>query len=319
MTFDEIFAKKNPAAEESPKDNGRTFDLEAWRQRKIDERTEVFGLADETALEVASNENAFRKFLDVQAHFLSYTSTNALLIMAQCPDAKLLRTYDEWKAHGESVLRGHGTKHIKIISSGKPYTREDGSVGTGWDVRRVYDIADTTASDSYREADKISTETLFRCLIDKSDTKANLNFVASDSLPNGMEAFYSPENQTILVKRFGSLEESCNAVMKEVAHAFLACGNDAYVRADAESTALCAAYVVSKRYGLNVDGYSFASVIDTLSDPSKDSREIRGFLSDVRTTAKNMSFSIDRSLDRRTKEKTDQDSKKPVEQDQRDR
>jgi len=58
--------------------------------------------------------------LNVQGQFPLYSVNNALLIAAQMPAAKQLRSFDAWKEQGVSVLKG--AKGIKILEPGKEYT-----------------------------------------------------------------------------------------------------------------------------------------------------------------------------------------------------
>ena len=66
-----------------------------------------------------------------------------LLILAQKPDATQLKDFDGWKDAGASIKRQQ--KGISILEPGEEYEREDGSIGTSYNVKRVFDISQTTA------------------------------------------------------------------------------------------------------------------------------------------------------------------------------
>lgn len=50
-------------------------------------RNRCYELSEQITAEVATDSKAFRQYLDVQSRFDRYTANNALLIMAQRPDA----------------------------------------------------------------------------------------------------------------------------------------------------------------------------------------------------------------------------------------
>lgn len=60
--------------------------------------------------------------------------TNALLILAQMPEATQLKDFDGWKDAGASIKRQQ--KGISILEPGEEYTREDGTIGTSYNVKR---------------------------------------------------------------------------------------------------------------------------------------------------------------------------------------
>ena len=74
----------------------------------------------------------------MQSRFSRYTPTNALLILAQMPEATQLKDFDGWKEAGVSVQRK--PRSVKILEPGKEYDREDGTRGTSFEVKRVYDV-----------------------------------------------------------------------------------------------------------------------------------------------------------------------------------
>lgn len=134
--FDDIF-EPAPQAED--------FDKEAWAAKKKAERDEVYALADATAEEVCADGGKFRDYLDVQANFRHYSATNALLILATKPDARRLGDKDFWRDQGVYIKRQEFGRPIKIVESNGEYTRDDGSIGVSYNIKRVYDISQTTS------------------------------------------------------------------------------------------------------------------------------------------------------------------------------
>ena len=134
--FDDIF-EPAPQAED--------FDKEAWAAKKKAERDERYATADATAEEICTDGGKFRDYLDVQAKFHRYSATNALLILHDNKNASKLGDKDFWRDQGVYIKRQEFNRPIKIIESNGEYTRDDGSIGVSYNIKRVYDISQTTA------------------------------------------------------------------------------------------------------------------------------------------------------------------------------
>ena len=105
-SFDDLFGGKFGTEDAA-------FDKEAWAAKKQEKRNELYSLADQTAAEISKDGDKFKQFLDVQSRFDSYSSTNALLILAQMPEATQLKDFDGWKDAGVSVQRK--PRSVKIL------------------------------------------------------------------------------------------------------------------------------------------------------------------------------------------------------------
>lgn len=138
--FDDLFT--TPAAPEPPSAPPQ-LTKEEYAAKKKAERDDLYALADEMAHEIMQDGDAFRGFLDVQARFDRYSATNALLIYAQNDKATRLRDFDGWKKQGVYVRR-HETG-ISILEAGDSYVTEDGRTGYYYNVKKVFDIAQTDA------------------------------------------------------------------------------------------------------------------------------------------------------------------------------
>lgn len=67
----------------------------------------------EQAVSQIHDSESFRAYLDVQSRFHHYSFGNALLILAQKPDATRVAGYRTWKSLGRQVRRGE--KGIRIL------------------------------------------------------------------------------------------------------------------------------------------------------------------------------------------------------------
>ena len=119
------------------------FDKQAWAERKQSERQEAFDRADAAALRANSDPAALETYMRVAAQLPHHSATNILLIADRIPNATRVGTAEHWRRQGASVRRGQ--KAIPIIEPVKEYVRDDGSIGVLYDVRKVFDVSQTTA------------------------------------------------------------------------------------------------------------------------------------------------------------------------------
>ena len=130
------------AAQAAQPENPTTdFDKEAWAAKKKEERERVYAMSDDIAAEVASDPARFRQYLDTQSRFDRYTATNALLVMAQRPDATRLGNLDYWRNAQIYIKKSELQNPVLILEPGNKYERDNGQIGTSFNVRKVYDVS----------------------------------------------------------------------------------------------------------------------------------------------------------------------------------
>lgn len=282
--FDDLF-EGNPQQEQED----LPFDKEAWAEKKQLERQVVYELADATTQEVAADGDKYKAFLDVKSRLIHYSATNALLVLAQRPFATQLRNFESWKAEGVSIKRNES--HIKILEAGDNYERPDGSIGTSWNVKHVFDISQTTARQKARPMPQADDRQLLQALIHKSP----VSIQGVNELPNNMGAYYDHEQDVIFVRRGMEAHDIFRSLSKEIAHAELAGADPNYTRANAGFAAYSISYVVCKRYGVDVSGYDFSRLPDSFRDA--DPQSIRATLNEISDVAKDMTGRMNRVLE----------------------
>ena len=281
--FDDLFEARG----QETFDN-RAFDKDAWAEKKQAERDEVYALADKTTKEVSTDGERYKAFLDVKARLIHYTATNTLLVLAQKPMATQLRDFDAWKEAGASIRKEE--THIKILEPGGSYERADGSVGTGFNVKHVFDIAQTTAKPRQRPNPVRDDRQLIAALIHR----APVQIQGVDELPSSMGALYDREQDVIFVRRGMEAGDIFRSLSKELAHAELAYTTPDYNRKDAAFAAYSVSYVVCRRYGIDVSGYDFNRMPERFREA--DSKDIRAELSIICDTAKEITGRMHRAL-----------------------
>ena len=280
--FDDIF-ESAPQTDE--------FDKEAWAAKKKAERDEVYVLADATAEAVCADGGKFRDYLDVQAAFRNYSATNALLILATKPDARRLGDKDFWRDQGVYIKRQEFSRPIKIVESNGEYTRDDGSIGVSYNIKRVYDISQTTARTRAPQAVSHDALALLNALIYKRPAPVQ----SVDELPNGMDAVYDREQNAVFVRRGLSANDLFCGLSKALAQAELARTGEEYTEENAGFKAQCVSYILGKEFGVDVTGYAFEAPADFLR--TDDPQTIRTELTDIRDTAYDISSRMMRSLE----------------------
>lgn len=279
--FDDLFTRK-------------PFDREAWGQRKQAERKEVYALVDATAASIAADGAKFRQFLDTQAKFSRYSAANALLIFAQMPQATQLKSFEHWRSGGVSIKRNQ--KGISILEPGESYAREDGSTGTSYNVKKVFDISQTNARNKAAPTVQPDERKLIRALIHK----APVAIETVENIEGVVGAFYDHDRDAILVRKGMSAPDIFRSVSKELAQAELAGGKGDYERGRAAFIAYCVSYLLSRQNGIDVSGYDFSQL--PLELRLDDPKGVRDILTEIRDTADQISLRMQRVLSPKDKE-----------------
>lgn len=285
--FDDIF--NTPAEKPEKPENDKPFDKESWKEKKQLEREQTYTLIDTTAEEISENGDKFKTYLDVQSHFDRYSVGNALLITAQMPQATQLRDFDSWKENGVSIKKQQ--KGIIILEPGEEYTREDGSVGVSYNVKKVFDISQTTSRDKAKPAVHRDDRLLLKALINNSPATIKI----SEELPEGVGALYQPETDEISVRKGMEASDIFRSVSQELAHAEFATQGETYSRGEAVFKAYCVSYMLCKKNGIDVSGYDFKNLPDNIREA--DAQSIRSELSSVREAVGNISARMAKVLE----------------------
>jgi hypothetical protein len=273
--FDELF--EQPQEARPPQD--QPFDKEAWAAGKKQQREALYVLADETALSIADDPARFAQYLDVQARFDRYSATNALLVMAQKPDAAQLRSFDAWRQAGASIQTGQ--TGISILEP-QHYTKEDGSPATGYNVKKVFDIsqADTRRLKTAPAPPRTERQ-LLAALIAASPVKV----AGVDEMPDDGKMMVDPESGNISVQRGMEFVDTFSCVAQGVTAAHLLGGPDSQL--DASFSAQCAAYMLCKKYGVDTRGFDFSRAPTVFS--GQDAQAVKGELTQIRDAAEDIS------------------------------
>jgi len=285
--FDDIFGASPKEPPSSKKDNSTSFDKTSWAEQKHIEREQAYHLIDETAEQLSQSGSKFKGYLDVQSRFDRYSVANALLILAQNPEATKLADFKTWKENDVYVKKGE--TGITILEPGEEYTREDGSIGVSYNAKKVFDIVQTNAKQTITPEVKKDERLLLKALINNIPVAINI----SDQLPDNVAAMYKPDTKEILILKGMDGDDIFRALSQEIAHAEMDKGS--YNQNECAFSAYCTSYILCKRNGLDVSNYSFDHLPAEYA--SMDSKEIRCELSKIRDTANDISSKMSKVLE----------------------
>ena len=274
-------------------------------------RNRCYELSEQVTAQVATNGQMLQNYLDVQSTFDRYAVNNALLILAQRPDAQKLGDYGYWRDHGFYLKRMEQQNPVLILEPGKTYQREDGTVGNYYNAKKLYDISQTTMNDKSMEEVSYDERSLIRALV--SNPPANIVVAEPDQMPDNKGAYFEPEENCIYVRKGMDAQEIFQSLVPELVFAGYAEGNPHYDRSEDAFHAYCATYMLSKKYGMDISQFDFTHAPEFFEN--MEPQEVRGELSKARDAANTISGRMtrvleqDKNLNRRQQEKSEVEQK----------
>ena len=291
--FDDLLDNQ-PPPEASPAPE-QPFDKEAWAAGKKQQREGLYAMADETAMGAVADPARFTQYLDVQARFDRYSSTNALLVLAQRPEATRLGDLDHWKRGRIFIKRDEMPNAILILAPGKEYHRKDGSVGINMDVKRVYDVSQAERP-RLQPIPQHDERSLISALAKASPCPVRL----VDALSEGEIAQYNESANEIEVLRGMNSGDLFRSLSLEISYAVLDHQATESLQCQDKNFAACAAaHVLCRKYGVEPQEIPY-NVSEYFA--GRDSKDIRAELSEIRDTAGDVMRQMGKTLEPRKPE-----------------
>jgi hypothetical protein len=264
----------------------KPYDKEEYAAWKKAEREQLFEMVDVATQRIGVDPAAFKDYLDVMTRFPSYLVINTLLIFEQMPEASRLHDFDTWKNKKVSVKKDASA--LSLFELGDEYTKDDGTIGVYYNVRKVFDERQTTA----RHLEPRHPE--MRVLLTALINSAPVPIKTSEALAEGQFALYDHESKTILVAKGIGEQQLFRALVTELAHARIAAKDGFYDRGASHDTALVATYVVAGRLGADN-----SEVMPVLASRVKDgsTKDVRGELSRIRDASKTILDRVNKALE----------------------
>lgn len=258
-------------------------------------RSFCYETAERAAMRVADSQEIFRQYLEVQSRFLRYTANNALLILEQNPEAKMLGDIAFWRRKGIFIKRSERERPILVMEPGKEYKREDNRYGQYYNAKKLYDISQTTITErEWQDEPKTYEDAqLIRALVSRAPV--SIHTADSKGVPKEEGVWFIPEEHCIYAKKGMEADEIFRGLSRELAHAEYAGGDMDYERGSYSFHAECASYILCRRYGIDTDGYyPLDGSLELLE--GKESKEVKQELSLIRNAANHIYDRIEKSL-----------------------
>ena len=288
----ENFTPKKGGAETRPR-----LSPEEWGQMKQQERKATYDLVNQTALEIVADPAKFQSYLDTQSRMNRYSAANALLLYAQKPHATQIKSFGDWGQQNVRIKKGE--KSITILEPNE-YTREDGTTGISYDVKKVFDVSQTNGKQNPSPTVNRDPASLVAIMLDT----APVNIEASDDMPHpNMGAYYDNDKQTLFVKKdIGDSVALFQCVAQELGHAQLAIDSEAYNRSESGFNAVCVGYMLCKKFGVDTQSFTLGELPEKMRDG--DAKTIREELTKTRTAMSEIYGRVADELYRQKQERT---------------
>lgn len=256
---------------------------EEWAEMKALERESLYTMIDETAIDVTKDEESLKAFLDSQARLDRYSAGNALLIHNQFPEATQLKDFNSWAEAKAQIKKG--AKAISILEPSE-YARADGTTGVTFNVKKVFDVSQTTARKMPAPSVNRDVLSLVKLIL----STCPINYEQANTLPyNNIAAYYDNDKNTLLVKEnVGDSVSTFQAIAQELSLAEISVNSKEYNRSNAIIPAMCSAYMLCKKYGVDTKNINLSRVAQALgemepTDVRSNLSKARNALSEVHT------------------------------------
>lgn len=254
----------------------RQYNKEEWIEYKKQEKQEVYALIDATAEKIVQDGQEFKKYLDTQSKFEQYSVGNSLLITAQMPEATVLRDYESWKNIGGFPKKNR--TDVKILEPADSYMKEDGTVGTNYNVKYLVDVSQVNIRKKQNPM-RYDNKLLLRVFLNSSQAKVQV----VDEIPNtDRSALYDMEKDVLYVARGAEVPQIFHEVTQELAKQEI--GENTELDA---FKANCVSYMICKKYGIDVSNYNVTDIPYELKEMS--AKEIREELEPIHDAMENIS------------------------------
>ena len=230
----------------SEKETGaqKQYSQEEYKEHKRKEREDAYHLVQAQFDAVIESPKKLEQYLNLQSTFDRYSVSNVMLILAQRPTATKLKEYAGWAENGAYIQKG--AKGISIL---EPYTyqKEDGSEGIGYNLKKVFDISQTTSIDTKRKP-VLTEKQILRAVIAKAPVEVRAD---NEQTYSEQPARFDEAQQVIYLKRGLAAESFFKGLTQEVAKLKLGF-TDRTSESDMVSLA-CIRYMLDREFGFQAE------------------------------------------------------------------
>lgn len=251
-------------------------------------RQYLFDMAEKQSYEAVSSSEKYKQFLDLLWR-TDYTVTNALLIMAQKPDSVMLKDSSHWRDKHLYIKKGE--KGIQILEPSGEYERGDGTIGTSYNPKYVFDVSQINTKDILYHEPEMNVENIVTGLTYDSPVKLNM----LENMYGNVQVLYSPESKSIFYSPGLEPDVLLQGLVREYCHVEFDRQYNSYNRETCRFFVESSAYIVCRKYGINTNDQQF---MNETADYfyGMDSKEIKKELSQIKELSRDVSARIDRGI-----------------------
>ncbi|WP_147401701.1 hypothetical protein [Acutalibacter sp. 1XD8-33] len=242
-------------------------------------------MQDAGIMEIASNPDAYARYLQTQGDNPMYSVGNVALAMAQDAEVTQFGTKERWQTMGRSVLESEKGRGVQIFARS--------SFGKGYTIAGAYDIRQTQG----REPKQVRLAEGSKEMESALGTLLNYSAVPAE-VEQGLDvpAYYDSQEMKLFIGPEFSDTESFAAIATEVAHSrFHNKGRNQYYRReechlDAESVSC----ILCRRFGVERDMPELSDLRELYNGWGTE--DIRQALDCVQDMSKQIGGSIQRGI-----------------------
>ena len=266
----------------------KSYDQEKWKETKKLEKEQVMDLLAKTLDNMQQDNQVFLNYLNVQSKFDKESLSNAILISAQFPNATILKSYDDWKKMGVSVL--NYDKKVLILKPGKSYVKEDGNGSTFINTQKVYDISQTNLNTKPKQYD-------LNLVVSSLLNNLPVDVLTVESLENNEYVKWDSQRNAILIKKDSNKDILLKSLIKELVKYEYQNENNKFL----DFRCNCISYMVARKYNIDVSEYNFENILNEVKD--LDSKQFKDLLNANRNEMQLINSRINLPIEKTSNEK----------------
>ncbi|MCM3318006.1 ArdC-like ssDNA-binding domain-containing protein [Rummeliibacillus stabekisii] len=245
----------------------KKYEAKTTEQKQADV-DELFNVLNEGVLNVQMNPDIFKALLEMSALMPSYSFRNVILIKAQCPHARYVASFKEWKELNRHVKKGERSIRIlaprfKMITDEETGEREKKLIG--FVSVPVFDYSQTDGEPLPIEKCKLTLEgesteaeeilQLVKSLAAKDECKFEFG---DTGYSNG---YYAPALHLIRVSEKLTTNHKAKTAVHELVHSRVhRDSRQSTSEEERECVAEGTAFIICSYFGLDTSSYSFEYV-----------------------------------------------------------
>ena len=233
----------------------------------------------ESGIQDLFESTTYKQYLKICSQY-EYSANNIVLILKQCPDATLVKSYLDWKKSGVSIKKNEkGIKilvpmHIKKknveILNLDGEDKEKNEEYIHYKIGYVFDVSQTNLEKIPTLSKELLTnDDLLRESINDLVKNENNIFIEDKLINDSCKGYYDPFDNSIHIRNNLSDLHTFKTLIHEKAHSILH-KNSSYKKEVAEIEAESVAYIVCNAFNFDTSDYSFAYIATYAEDKNLD-------------------------------------------------